>query len=443
MRCFAFVAVLLAVGSLVWAELPPFALHADPTQISTPKPYPFHSFGPWVAINKPTTTPDRLTHATVYCNGKIYMIGGTPNGQPGSNVTTCSEYDPVANTWTDKAPMTTARGWIKGSAVKGKIYVIGGYSNSQSVLNTNEEFDPVANSWRSRAARPRAACAALEAVWRDTLIYVMGGYTGTGVTNVDIYNPATNTWSTGTALPQAADMGDAAIIGDTIYIAQAYNRPGGSAWPNLYKGAINPSNPTQITWSQGPAMTPPVAIGGSCAAGGNIYWLGGFENVQTVTANCKRYNRTTGLIENYDTYIQPQARCCYLTAIESRQEIYCIAGDLNGDWNPPNNEYNKSSIVKVEEYWTFKQKSNFGIETSRPNPIKNNCRIAFVIPRGGKVDLKLYNLQGQALKTLVNTELSAGRHEISLDTRDLASGVYFVKLTLGNYTTENKLTVLK
>ncbi len=441
MKWFVVAVVLSVFCTTVWAGGFTSDWMTDQSFPSVLKQNPGNSFGPWVAIAAPRTNADRLAHATVYCptNGKIYMIGGSPNGSTWVNF--CQEYDPGTNTWTDKANMPTTRGWLKGLVVKGKIYVVGGYTGSGMVA-VNEEFDPVANSWATKAPRPRALAAPAGVVWRDSLLYMLGGGDmGGDYAFVHVYNPATNTWATGTALPQNDRMGDAAIIGDTIYLAQAYN--GSSCWANLYKGAINPANPTQITWTPGPAMSPPVYNGGMAAIGDNVYWVGGFENGSTVTANAKRYNRTTGTIVAYDTYPQRLARCCFMTAIPSQSELYVIAGDIDGNWNPPNNLYYKSSVLALEEYRELKIKSSLKMEGTKPNPTSGFTRVAFSIPNNGKAELKLYNAQGQFVKSLSQSNLSAGRHEVTVDTRSLSAGVYFVRLTFKDQSIAREITVVR
>ena len=278
----------------------------------------------WTPFAMPTNTPDRKTHGAVYnpVNDKIYMFGGSA----GTNTNLCQEYNPVNNTWVEKAPMPTAKGWIQGACARGKIYAIGGLNNSYQAINENACYDPNTNIWSIKAPRPRNACADLEAVWRDSLIYVMGGHNlSVGWTYVDIYNPFTNTWSSGTPMPLPGDLGDATIIGDTIYIPDALNRGTSSCWPNLYKGAINPSNPNQITWIVGPALAYPTMDFAATNLNGNVYWLGGFMNGITVTGKLFVYDRITNTIGYLADYIVPISSH-QMVSRPSSNEIYALDG---------------------------------------------------------------------------------------------------------------------
>jgi hypothetical protein len=306
----------------------------------------------WKDIPPPADDPDRLVSGSVFDNDHdmLYMMGGNPNGYAGTNVTRMQRYDPITQTWSNRASLPTAVGWIHGSYVNGKVYVIGGMDNGSGAPKSNQCYDVASNSWSAAAEIPRADLAGLEAVYDNRLIYVMGGMDGSynSVKTVSIYDPASNSWSTGTDMPYAADMGSAAIIGDTIYIAEAYNRPSGVCWPNLYKGAINPGSPTSITWTAGPALNPNVACGATAAIDEYVYWLGGFQsNFTSVTSQLWRYSNVTGVVDHFSIadYASTIARNNYMVArVGAQSELYTLAGDLGGNWSAPNNWYKRLTL---------------------------------------------------------------------------------------------------
>ncbi|MEF3694424.1 MAG: C25 family cysteine peptidase, partial [Candidatus Cloacimonadota bacterium] len=74
--------------------------------------------------------------------------------------------------------------------------------------------------------------------------------------------------------------------------------------------------------------------------------------------------------------------------------------------------------------------------SSYPNPFNPSTRIAFELATAGRTTLKLYNLRGQLLSELLNTQLAAGAHELQFEGRDqagrsLSSGIYFLRLEQG------------
>jgi hypothetical protein len=86
----------------------------------------------------------------------------------------------------------------------------------------------------------------------------------------------------------------------------------------------------------------------------------------------------------------------------------------------------------------------FTLEQNYPNPFNPSTNIKFSIPVQSSVELKVYNLLGQEVATLVNNEtLKAGNHVVSFNASNLASGVYFYKITAGQFVSTKKLMLLK
>jgi fibronectin type 3 domain-containing protein len=79
-----------------------------------------------------------------------------------------------------------------------------------------------------------------------------------------------------------------------------------------------------------------------------------------------------------------------------------------------------------------------------PNPFNPTTTIAFDLPISANVTLKVYNIIGQEVQTLLNgTMLEAGAQSISFDASKLASGMYFYKLQTGTFTSVKKMLLLK
>jgi hypothetical protein len=65
------------------------------------------------------------------------------------------------------------------------------------------------------------------------------------------------------------------------------------------------------------------------------------------------------------------------------------------------------------------------------------------LPNDGLVKIAVYDVLGKEVKTLVNSFRQAGAYEVKLDAGDLASGVYFYRMTSGSFADLKKLIVLK
>jgi glycosidase len=90
----------------------------------------------------------------------------------------------------------------------------------------------------------------------------------------------------------------------------------------------------------------------------------------------------------------------------------------------------------------------YRLAQSYPNPFNAECRIAFELPKTGKVKLEVYNLMGQRVKILADNVIPSGRHYVTWNGRNdydgiLSSGVYFYRMTAGDFTQIKKMILLK
>ena len=85
----------------------------------------------------------------------------------------------------------------------------------------------------------------------------------------------------------------------------------------------------------------------------------------------------------------------------------------------------------------FKLLQNF------PNPFNSVTTIKFDIPVNSIVRLKLYNILGEEVITLVNEEKPTGSYEVEWNTKALPSGIYFYQLQAGSFVETKKMVILK
>jgi hypothetical protein len=78
-----------------------------------------------------------------------------------------------------------------------------------------------------------------------------------------------------------------------------------------------------------------------------------------------------------------------------------------------------------------------------PNPTRGETTIRYAVASATKVSLNVFNVAGQVVKTLVDEEQKAGYYQVSWKPEDSASGVYFYRLTAGDFSQTRKLVVLK
>ena len=78
-----------------------------------------------------------------------------------------------------------------------------------------------------------------------------------------------------------------------------------------------------------------------------------------------------------------------------------------------------------------------------PNPFNPSTTIEFTLPKSEFVELKIYNILGKEISTIVSKKLNPGKHTYTFSGRDLASGVYYYRLEAGNFVETRKMIYLK
>ena len=107
--------------------------------------------------------------------------------------------------------------------------------------------------------------------------------------------------------------------------------------------------------------------------------------------------------------------------------------DFNGNFE----YFNLRNEVIIESPVSFNLKQNY------PNPFNPVTKIDFDIPNDGFVSIKLFDVGGREIKSIVNEFKNAGYYTVQLDASSLPSGVYFYRLESGNFTSTKKITLLK
>lgn len=102
-------------------------------------------------------------------------------------------------------------------------------------------------------------------------------------------------------------------------------------------------------------------------------------------------------------------------------------------------KYKYSSIVEIN----IAAPANFSLAPNFPNPFNPSTKISYTLPTDGFVTLKVYDILGREISSLVNENEKAGRYEISFDGSRLASGVYICKMSSGNYSNTIKMLIMK
>jgi len=129
----------------------------------------------------------------------------------------------------------------------------------------------------------------------------------------------------------------------------------------------------------------------------------------------------------------PDSNLVYIDTVfivnNSTPDPYLIS--LNGIGKLP------SFVSNEEEVYTFNLNQNY------PNPFNPVTIIRYQIPERGFITLKVYDVLGNEVATLINEEKPTGSYYVEFDGSNLSSGIYYYRLSAGNFVATKKLILLK
>jgi hypothetical protein len=372
----------------------------------------------------------------------IYTFGGIDTSLKYSGIhQKCFKYTIQNNTWSTVQDMPDTLGKIAAGAslVRGNFFTIGGYhvySNGSEKSSSRVHRFPFGAQqfFPDGSAIPIAIDDQAQAVWRDSLIYVVSGWSNTtNVNNVQIYNPYIDTWYPNSSFTPNNNLYKAfgasgTIVGDTIYYFGGATI--GANFPvssQLRKGVIDVSSPLNVTWSN-TDLAPQVGYRMACAGTKDfVYWFGG--STQTYNYDGKAYAngaqvKPSGKIIRYhlasktwqvfnDIAINMDYRGC---AKVNDSTFYLVGGiDSLGQASDACLE------LKLKNYPTSLGNAQMHAFTISPNPNHGVLQINGIANYKG---LLIYNAQG----AIVYQSDKQAKYDIT----KLATGQYFAELLLDN-----------
>lgn len=87
--------------------------------------------------------------------------------------------------------------------------------------------------------------------------------------------------------------------------------------------------------------------------------------------------------------------------------------------------------------------NKFELSQNYPNPFNPTTKIKYYIASGGYVNMRVYDILGKEVAVLVNANLKPGEYELQFNASNLTSGIYFYKITAGNFTDTKKMLLIK
>lgn len=168
----------------------------------------------------------RTEVAVAALDGLIYVVGGFEQSNSWkiwqSSVSTKVEvYDPVTNRWASRPDLPIGLHHAGAAVLDGALYVVGGFTVSDDTLwNPSDRvfrFNPADDTWTEQAPLPTAR-GGLAVTTLQGKLYAVSGYDGQrNPAAVEVYDPARDQWTAAAPLPTPRDHLAAVAIGETLY----------------------------------------------------------------------------------------------------------------------------------------------------------------------------------------------------------------------------------
>lgn len=395
-------------------------------------------------------------------------------------------------------PKPVAGGAISVWQETGDFYILGGYSDSlQTNVNWNQKFNPNFSSWELDSLQIQRF--GLVAERDDNSIYIFGG-----ITDYDTLISSVETWSFSDYSNTISDFNNnfnrifstGHVIGDNYYIIGGNSLPGtgSDSLPYIVEYNLPQSNVTfQIDTLFISEDLPEQQM--SAVIGNDIYIFGGVIN--GISQDIYKFNVVTHTYEELPIkLIEPRAGGKAVIGIEP-DKIYIIGG-YDEDVQPLNSveifavfgddqyfiekappiqearyhfmtgyldecfyifggfDENKQVIETIEKFGLSAVTSHeeeslvinntFELHQNYPNPFNPTTTIKYSIPNKamyGTVQLKIYDILGNEMETLINKQQGAGVYKVEFYAGKYPSGIYYYQLKTNSFIKTKKMILLK
>ena len=143
----------------------------------------------------------------------------------------------------------------------------------------------------------------------------------------------------------------------------------------------------------------------------------------------------------------------WIDAITGKEQAApSVTGGTASNFSPPDTLTDWVLILRTNNAMGVKDKRNsdtdqlpkdFVLDQNYPNPFNPSTIIEYQLPKSEYVELKIYDMLGKEINTLIMKNQGAGKHSVSFNASGLSSGIYFYKISVGGYTEFRKMARIK
>ncbi len=381
-----------------------------------------------------------ISGSTLYFGGKFARLG-LVDKVPRNNIAAVDAYTGAVKPWDPNADDLVRTIAISGSTmyVGGDFTNIGGsarnYIAALDVASGNTKiWDPNANSSVLTLAVSGAS------VYAGGYFTSIGGYTRNYIAEIyaDIgiptfWNPSANDRVNSIALNTNRAMVYAGgrystMNGELKFFLAGIDNPGDSYLPitlsSFTANLLQTNGTVELKWETISEI--------------NNY---GFYVERSAENESQFIEIPESFVKGYGTTLEPQ-EYTYIDKTINLPGIYYYR--LRQVDNNGLSHYSNIEMVNVSTLYAAEEVPlEFSLKQNYPNPFNPSTTIKFSLPHKSNVNLKVYDVLGSEITTLVSRELPAGNHIVRWDAKAVASGLYFYRLEAGTFTQVKKLMILK
>jgi len=352
-------------------------------------------------------------------NNEIYYFGGSNNWSGSICYPRIYKYNGTFWAYHDSIPMWN----VDSVLIVNDLYLISGWPSGSSY---SLKYNMILQNWEYLPSRPNTATWVVTAEYFNNKIYLFNylGYVFEYSINDSLWLTKTSCSASGTKdISSIKYMNEIYIIGFNSATFFKYS-PASDQWSQLA------NSPYQV---------------GACAMGiinDKIYCVGGNLNGSSA-ADYKStivYNITTNTWA-VDS-LQLSGKRHWMATAEYAGGLYVLGG-IDSTANSVNIV---EEIVPQGTSGVFGNREipkQYSLSSNYPNPFNPSTNITYSIPKTEFVTIKIFNILGQEITTLLNKELSAGIYDMNWDATPFSGGVSFLQFQAGTYLQIRKLIYLK
>jgi hypothetical protein len=369
----------------------------------------------WVRrYDGPASLADVAYAMAVDGSGSVYVTGGSRGSGTWEDCATIKYHTNGDTAWVRRYNNPSQNGYDRGLAIavdaKDNVYVAGWSDGTGTGADyfTIRYYPSGDTAWVRRYDGPADSTD-----WATGIVVTDAGY---------VYVTGYS-WGTGSS---------------EDYATIKYDSSGNELWVKRFNCANGTDKPAAI------------ALDGS----NNIYvtgrsGCGGTTSHDYVTI--KYYpDGDTAWLRKYQGPIENGYDYAYALAVDDSGNVY-VTGGSQGDgtsYDYCTIKYVQTPSAVKDETGDKEKPSEFDLSQNYPNPFNPTTKIEFTLAKRGFVTLQIYDVLGRKVRTLVSQELTSGRKSViwdgkNEDDKEVASGVYFYQLKVGDFSQPKKMLLLK